>query len=85
MACSEPVDVREQSRGGEGGSEELAATATLTGTVMSTTPFTAAQVHIRNTDKRMTYSVYTNAGQFRAVALFPGDYEVMAEAAQVPV
>src|SRR5262249_31687341 len=37
-----------------------------------------AQVFIRNTDKRMLYMVYTNAGKFRAVQLFPGNYEISA-------
>jgi virginiamycin B lyase len=54
----------------------LAGTASLSGTVDSTAPFKAAQVFIRNVDKRILYMVYTNAGQFRAVALFPGNYEV---------
>src|SRR5215470_13522721 len=54
----------------------VAGTAGLSGTVDSATPFKAAQVFIRNTDKRILYMVYTNAGQFRAVALFPGNYEV---------
>jgi len=52
----------------------------LSGTVASTAPFKAAQVFIRNVDKRMLYTVYTNAGQFRATALFPGNYEVSASA-----
>src|SRR5262245_60200172 len=50
----------------------------LTGTVQSGTAFKAAQVFIRNTDKRVLYMVYTNAGRFRSVALFPGNYEVSA-------
>src|SRR5947207_11696097 len=54
----------------------LAGTASLSGAVHSSTPFKAAQVFIRNKDKRVLYMVYTNAGQFRAVALFPGNYEV---------
>src|SRR6059036_2735929 len=54
----------------------LAGTAGLSGAVDSSTPFKAAQVFIRNTDKRILYIVYTNAGQFRAVTLFPGNYEV---------
>jgi hypothetical protein len=53
-------------------------TASLTGTVESSTPYSAAQVFIRNTDKRMLYMVYTNAKRFRAVALFPGNYEISA-------
>ena len=51
-------------------------TGSLSGTVTSPTPFKAAQVFIRNVDKRMLYMVYTNAGQFRAVALLPGNYEI---------
>ena len=54
----------------------LAGTAALSGTVESTAPFKAAQVFIRNVDKRMLYTVYTQAGQFRAVNLFPGNYEI---------
>src|ERR1043165_5350176 len=54
---------------------------TLTGAVDAATPFKAAQVFIRNVDKHVLYMVYSNAGQFRAVALFPGNYEVSASAA----
>jgi len=53
-----------------------AAQAGLSGTVKSTTPVKASQVFIRNVEKRILYMVYTSAGQFRAVALFPGNYEV---------
>ena len=52
--------------------------ATISGTVEASKPFKAAQVYIRNTDKRILYMVYTQAGHFRAVALFPGHYEVTA-------
>jgi len=52
----------------------------LTGTVQASTPFKAAQVLIRNVDKRVLYMVYTNGGKFRSVALFPGNYEVSARA-----
>src|SRR5215831_2413539 len=54
----------------------IAGTASVSGTVDSAAPFKAAQVFIRNVDKKILYMVYTNAGQFRAVALFPGNYEV---------
>jgi mono/diheme cytochrome c family protein len=54
------------------------AAATVSGTVESASPFTAAQVYIRNVDKRILYMVYTDAGQFRAVQMFPGNYEVSA-------
>jgi streptogramin lyase len=50
----------------------------LSGTVQSATAFKAAQVLIRNVDKRMLYMVYTNGGRFRSVALLPGNYEVSA-------
>jgi streptogramin lyase/cytochrome c5 len=53
--------------------------ATLTGTVQAPSPFTAARVYIRNIDKRILYMVYTQQGRFRAVALFPGNYEVHVE------
>jgi len=48
----------------------------LTGTVTATAPFKAARVFLRNTDKHVLYMVYTSAGQFRATALFPGNYEI---------
>ena len=57
---------------------EVPGTATLSGTVAASQPFTAAQVYIRNVDHGIVYMVYTNAGRFRAVALFPGSYEVSA-------
>jgi len=50
----------------------------LSGTVQSGPAFKAAQVLIRNVDKRILYMVYTNGGRFRSVALFPGNYEVSA-------
>src|SRR5262249_4669684 len=54
----------------------LTGMAAMTGSVTAGKPFKAAQVYIRNTDKRILYMVYTNAGQFRALGLFPGNYEV---------
>ena len=58
----------------------LSGMGRLSGTVESSRPFKAAQVYIRNVDKRIMYMVYTNAGQFRAVALFPGNYEINVRA-----
>ena len=52
----------------------------LSGTVESATPFKAAQVFIRNVDPRVLSTVYTPVGQFRAVALLPGTYEVNVHA-----
>jgi streptogramin lyase len=54
----------------------LRSMATMSGTVSSSKPFKAAQVYIRNVDMRIMYMVFTNGGQFRAVSLFPGNYEV---------
>ena len=50
------------------------------GTVEAAQPFKAAQVYLRNVDRRMSYMVYSQAGKFRAVALLPGNYEIYAEA-----
>ena len=53
-----------------------AGTAVVTGMVTATKPFKAAHVYLYNLDKHVMYMVYTSAGAFRAVALFPGNYEV---------
>jgi streptogramin lyase/mono/diheme cytochrome c family protein len=58
----------------------LSAMGGLSGTVTSSKPFKAAQVYMRNVDKRIMYMVYTNAGQFRSVGLFPGNYEISVTA-----
>jgi streptogramin lyase len=58
----------------------LQGMVSLTGTVDSTKPFKAAQVYIRNVDRRMLYMVYTDGGRFRAVALLPGNYEINVQA-----
>src|SRR5262249_33724946 len=60
--------------------DSLQGTASLTGTVDAAKPFKAAQVYIRNVDKRMLYMVFTSAGKFRAVALLPGNYEINVQA-----
>ena len=52
----------------------------VTGTVEAARPFKAAQVYLRNVDRRMSYMVYSQAGKFRAVALLAGNYEIHAEA-----
>jgi cytochrome c5 len=57
----------------------LSGMARLSGTVTSSQPFKAAQVYIRNVDKNITYMVFTTAGQFRATAIFPGNYEVVVK------
>ena len=68
------VGVAAQQRG------ELAGMARLSGTVTAPQAFKAAQVYIRNVDKNILYMVFTTGGQFRAVALFPGNYEVVVRA-----
>src|SRR5439155_16319951 len=50
---------------------------TVSGTVTAPKPFKAAQVYLNNVDKHITYMVYTAGGAFRAVAMFPGNYEVI--------
>src|SRR5579884_3737240 len=60
----------------DAGAASIPGTATLSGTVDSSKPFKAAQVYIRNVDKRMLYMVYTVGGRYQAMQLFPGNYEV---------
>jgi streptogramin lyase len=55
---------------------ELAGMARLSGTVTAPQTFKAAQVFIRNVDRNILYMAFTSGGQFRAVALVPGNYEV---------
>jgi len=54
-------------------------TAALSGTVTSSQPFQAAKVYLRNPGKNMLYMVYTSKGRYRAVNLFPGNYEVSVQ------
>ena len=58
---------------------QIQGTGSISGTVTARKPFKAAQVYIRNVDKRILYMVYTDAGRFRAVNLFPGNYEINVE------
>jgi hypothetical protein len=46
------------------GQSELANLASVSGTVSSSTPFKAAKVYFRNTDRRMQYMVYTAGGKY---------------------
>ena len=54
----------------------LQSMGSVSGTVAAPKPFKAAHVYLYNTDKHVMYMVYTNAGAFRAVAMFPGNYEL---------
>jgi streptogramin lyase len=62
------------------GGAVLPGTASVSGTVESSQSFKAARVYIRNVDKRILYMVFTNGGAFRAVDLFPGNYEINTQA-----
>src|SRR5688572_9611214 len=62
------------------GKSELAGLATVSGTVTSPAPFTAAKVYFRNLERRMQYMVYTAGGKYQAMHLFPGKYEMRVEA-----
>ena len=61
---------------------ELQDMGIVTGTVTAGKPFKAAQVYLRSRDPRrhMLYMVYTNAGAFKAVAVMPGNYELVVKA-----
>ena len=59
---------------------ELKALASVSGTVTAASPFQAAKVYFRNTDKRIQYMVYTAGGKYQAMHLFPGNYEMRVEA-----
>ena len=66
------------ARAAEG--DTLPGTATLAGVVHAPKPFKAAQVHLMNVDKNVLFMVYTSGGRYRAVNLFPGNYEVTVRA-----
>jgi streptogramin lyase len=53
--------------------------ATLSGKVEAATPFRAAKVRATNIDKNVQYMVFTSKGQYRAVGLLPGTYEVTVQ------
>ena len=59
--------------------DAIPGTASLSGTVTAERPFEAAMVYARNLDESMLYTVYTNKGEYRAINLMPGGYEVWAE------
>jgi streptogramin lyase len=59
---------------------ELAGMARLSGKVTAPQAFKAGQVFIRNVDKKILYMVFTSGGQYRSLALFPGNYEVSVKA-----
>ena len=58
---------------------KVPGTATLTGKVTAPKAFEAAKVYAQNMDKNIIYMVYTGDGNYQAVAMFPGNYEVWVE------
>src|SRR5439155_27319996 len=60
---------------------ELQGMGIVTGTVTAEKPFKAASVYLRSKDagRHMLYMVYTNAGAFKAVAVMPGNYEIVVK------
>ncbi len=59
--------------------ENLPWTGTLSGRVVADEPVQAAQVYAHNPDTQMTYMVYAIGGQYRAINLMPGTYDVRVE------
>jgi streptogramin lyase len=64
-----------------GASTSLQSMARASGNVTAPRAFTAAQVYLYNAKRQVRYMVFTQQGRFRAVALYPGNYEVRASAA----
>lgn len=48
----------------------------ISGTVKAPSEFKAAKIFAHNVEKNVTYMVFTENGKYRAVDLFPGEYEV---------
>ena len=83
VACSDQSPVGERPAANDqrltAGADELAGMGGISGTLTATEPFTAARVYIKNHDKSMLYTVFSSAGQYRAINLMPGGYEIWAE------
>jgi virginiamycin B lyase len=54
----------------------IPGTGAVAGSVTAAKPFVAAQIYLRNAEKGVTFMVYTSHGKYRAINLYPGDYEV---------
>ena len=54
----------------------LSGTGMISGDVSADRSFQAAKVYLMNTDKNILHMVYTSGGDYRALHLFPGRYEV---------
>ena len=58
------------------GASQIAGLGSISGSVRAPKDFKAAKVFAHNVDKNVTYMVFTDAGRYTAVDLFPGNYEV---------
>ena len=58
--------------------DELAGMGALSGTVVADKAFQAAKVYAHDSNRHVTYMVYTAGGLYRAINMFPGTYEVSA-------
>ena len=58
------------------GASQIAGLGSISGSVRAPKDFKAAKVFAHNIDKNVTYMVFTDAGRYTAVDLFPGNYEV---------
>ena len=75
-----PVDLGHAASRAAAAPTPATSLATVSGAVTAGKPFKWAQVYLKNVDKRIQYMVFTSGGAFRAVSLFPGQYEVTARA-----
>ena len=75
-----PASQNATAQSAQTGASELSGLVSVSGTVTSASPFTAARVYFRNVDKRMQYMVYTAGGRYQAMHLLPGQYEMRVEA-----
>ena len=70
FSCTSPQE------GGRLDLEVMEGMGALSGTVTASQPFQAAQVYARNLDKNVLYMVYTHNGQYQAINMMPGNYEI---------
>ena len=55
----------------------------LSGAVSAEAPFAAAYVYARNLDKNVLYTVFTHKGQYRAINLMDGGYEILVRGKEI--
>jgi virginiamycin B lyase len=67
------------SQTGTGDAPLIAGLGMLSGKVEAPKPFRAARIYARNLASGVRYMVFSARGRYRAVNLFPGDYEVTVE------